>query len=268
MCPFSPWTSRFSVAALPAHVQQCKLIASSAQLALTSASPVTSVLLFLRTLRMLSNREVVNGEAEEGAMLWWNRLLWWLLLIIRALSQIPELSTNARPWLFGRCTSLKRSLLGDFHHPSNSGLISHSLVTVAKKNQSSIYYTTELPSVRVFHAVRTCQSHDVSLSKYNTASFLVSYTCRGVACEQPSDNIQATRYVHLFSFACHTTNRYTTWDFIPGYEVHIDRTTTNSISNPVATASGSCSLCSNDPALKSNPLFNLVTGCICKCYES
>ena len=202
------------------------------------------------------------------AMITWRcasgMLFWWFLFAIKVLAQLPELSVIARPGLFGRCTSLESSMLGDFHYPSTLGLVPHSLMAIARRDQYSRYYTTELPSVRVMSAVRTCQSHDVSVSKYNTASFLISYSCRGIACNQPPGEVQNRTYVHLFSFICRNSNHYTSWDFIPGFEVHINRSTTNSISKPVTTLSGSCTLCTNDPAFNHNPQFDPVTGCICK----
>lgn len=190
--------------------------------------------------------------------------LLWLIFTVRSFSHLPSPSVTARPGLFGRCASLESSMLGDFHYPSTSGLVPHSLMAIARRDQSSRYYTIKLPLVQVLSAVHTCQSHDVSLSKYTSASFLVNYICSGIACKQPPDEVRNISYVHLFSFICQNSNQYASWDSLPGYEVHINRSVTNSISKPVTAPSGSCTLCTNDPAFIYHPQFDPITGCICK----
>lgn len=192
-------------------------------------------------------------------------LILWLWLL-RALSQSPLLSTVTSPRPLGECAALDILTLGNFQKPHTSGLVPHTLVTVAmRKDPSSMFFTTQTPSVQMISAVITCQSLATSTTRYSTTSVLVHYSCRGVACEQQPNNIQTLSYVHLFSFVCEeTVNLYTSWDFIPGYSIFVDRITTNSILNPVTSQSGSCSACINDPALSNNPRFRPPSGCIGK----
>lgn len=205
---------------------------------------------------------------KEGTAMNYGGLLTWWLLMVRTFSQLPQLSAITKPRLFGKCRSLEPFMLGEFQHPSRTGLVSYSLVAIARRDQSQAYLTTQFPSVQIVSAVRTCQSRDVLIAEYNTASFLVSYTCKGIACEQPPDNVRIVSYVHLFSFVCQRNHQYTVWNHVPGYDVHINRTTTNSISNPTTTLSGSCALCTTDPIFYNNPHFDPVTGCIGEFYLS
>lgn len=176
----------------------------------------------------------------------------------------PLFSTVTIPPLIGNCVSLETSELGTLNIASTRGLVSKGLVTVAmRRDMSSVYHTSQRPLVRIVRAVRTCQSRAIDESWFNTASFLVSYTCSGIACEQLPDDVRTLSYVHLFSFVCQNgSNVYTTWDYVTGYDIHINRTTTNSVSNLVTTLDGSCVLCTNDPALDVNPRFDPITGCV------
>lgn len=191
-------------------------------------------------------------------------LILWLWLAVRALSQSPLFSTVSSPRSLGECAALNILTLGKPQKPHTSGLVPYTLVTIAmRRDPFSPFFTTQTPFVQIISAVITCQSLASSTNKYSTTSVLVHYTCRGIACEQQSNNVQTLSYVHLFSFVCEeTVNLYTSWDFILGYSVFVDRITTNSISNPTISQSGSCAACVNDPALNHNPRFRPVSGCI------
>lgn len=179
-------------------------------------------------------------------------------IIIAVLILNPEVFAGT---MVGECLPLDPSLLGSQETPSDEGLVSSSLLSIASRRiQDSIYYTDQLPFVKITSAVRTCQSLAVTQSKKNTVTFLVDYTCSGVACEQLPESVATQRYVHLFSYVCqHQSNTYSSWD-----NFYINRNTTNSISNPVTTADGKCVYCTIDPGLNNNPRFDPVTGCFGK----
>lgn len=191
-------------------------------------------------------------------------LVWWLLSIPVAISQLPLLANVVSPRLLGECTPLAVSILGNTGNPGTNGLIPRSLVAIATaRDRTSIYYTTKTPSVQIVRVAVTCQSSAPHISMYNTISVLVNYTCSGVACEQQPNSVRTIHYVHLFSFVCDSSNsQYTLWDYVPGYSVYVNRTTNNLMSNPTIASEGSCSLCSNDPSFVDNPRFEPVTGCV------
>lgn len=190
-------------------------------------------------------------------------LIWWLFSIQLAVSQLPLLAYIVSPRLLGECLTLAISHLGNTANPDTNGLVPRSLVTIAMaRDQTSIFYTTEVPPVQIMRGVVTCQSSAAYVSRYNTISVLVDYTCRGIACEQQPNDIKTVRYVHLFSFVC--DGEYTTWDYVPGYSIYVNRTTTNLISSPIITREGSCSLCSNDPTFIDTPRYDPVTACVGK----
>lgn len=179
-----------------------------------------------------------------------------MLIIPMVASQLPQLSTI--PKMLGECAAISILMLGNTDKPDTKGLVPSSLVAIAMKmDQYSLYYTTQAPSVQIMNAVVTCQSLAVHVPRYSTTSVLVDYTCSGVACEQLPDNLQSVSYVHLFSFICENTTNV----WVPG---SINRTTTNSISNPVTSLYGLCSLCTNNSTLISITRFDSVTGCVGK----
>lgn len=194
-------------------------------------------------------------------------LTWWLWLVPSTLLQTPQLSAVTSPQSLGECATFDNLMLGNLVEPRTSGLVSRSLLAVAmRKDPSSIYHTTVTPSVQIISAVVTCQSLAIFATRYSTSSVLVHYTCRGVACEQRQENIQTLSYVHLFSFVCEeSVNLYTTWDYVPGFSISIDRITTNTISNPNIASNGSCAFCINDPLFVKNPRFRPTSGCLGMC---
>jgi hypothetical protein len=191
-------------------------------------------------------------------------LVWWLWLIPRTLLQTPLLSVVISPRSLGECAPLDLLMLGNQDLPTSSGLVSQSLLKVAMmRDQSSVYYTTTPPSVQILNAVVTCQSLALTARRYSTSSVLVHYTCSGVACHQISHSIQRLNYVHLFSFVCkESVNLYTGWDYVPGYNVQIDRLTSNTISSASLAREGSCELCINYPSLIKHPRFHPASGCL------
>ena len=189
------------------------------------------------------------------------RFIWWALLSLGVFSQVPQLSNVTAPPFGEGCFTLKPSMLGNLNALTSSGLVAQSLLAVAmNRDQSSIYHTSQYPLVQIVDAVRTCESLAVFGHLYNTASFLVSYLCKGVACEQAAISTNSKAYIHLFSFVCERgPNLYRTWDFVPGYSVFVNRTTKNSISSPVTATSGQCTLCITG---SKEPGFDPVTGCL------
>lgn len=194
------------------------------------------------------------------------KLTWWLWLVPRTLLQTPQLSAVISPRSLGECATFDVLMLGNHEEPSTTGLVSRSLLAAAmRRHQSSLFHTTENPSVQIMSAVVTCQSLALPTTRYSTTSVLVRYTCRGIACEQRPTNIQTLTYVHLFSFVCEeSVNLYTTWDYVPGFRVFVDRITTNTIAHPNIAGNGSCASCINDPSLVEleNPRFNSASGCL------
>lgn len=179
---------------------------------------------------------------------------------------MPLLSDVRSPIPLGECAEFNHSVLGNHEQPDTSGLVPRALLDVAmRRNPSEIFYTNILPVVQIKNSVVTCQSLSRNTSKYSTSSVLVEYICTGIACEQSPSELQNLTYVHLFSFVCDSgTNQYTFWDYVLGYQLHVDRITTNAILNTTISAEGSCTLCSNDPTLTKDPLFSEVSGCLSK----
>ena len=170
----------------------------------------------------------------------------------------------------GNCSSIESSVLGGLFTPSTSGLVPSTLLAIAsRRDLTSGFRTDQPPAVQILGIVPICESFDVERFKFNTVTVLVRYTCIGVACEQLPQATRTLTYVHLFSFVCQD-GAYTTWDSIyPEYNLHLNRTTTYSFTDPRVARNGSCALCTNDPEYflqgdRDNSRYDPVTGCVGK----